>query len=460
MTLIEPQYISYKDPDARVLKTEAGYLRYIFISYKEQYNHLMKSGLFDELIKKQLLIPHQEIISHSTDENIYKLLLPEQINFQSYPFEWSFTQWRKAIFAFLKINQIALKYGMILKDATPYNFYFKAGRATLFDTSSFAFFKENEPWLAYRQFCETFFAPIALMKYNGTNWAKLTMVDLTGLPIQFVSKQLPIKSWFNISCLLHIHLHAKYEFKRNNKTTAQKGFSIKKMELLLDMFISTVKSWKNPYLFNENWVNYYVQDIESPEYLKAKQQIITEWLHSSKPNSVIDLGANTGLFSMIASKIANHVIAVESNASCVDIIDKKISESNIQNITIIVADLSATSPALGMLNKEYVTLLERGKSNMVLALALIHHLCIAKNLSIKHVAELFSTLSTEYLIVEYIPKTDSKVKLLLKSREDIFNDYTEANFKTQISKLFELVEETRIDQSERILYLWKKKSIL
>ena len=168
--LIEPQYFSFKDPDAYVLKTEKGFTRYIFLSYKKQYDHLINSGLYHELVNEQLLIAHEEIPSDSDDTKVYKQLLPEQIQFQSYPFEWSFTQWRKAILAFLKINQIALKYGMILKDATPYNFYLKGGKAILFDTSSFIFFNDNDSWLAYRQFCEGFFCTSCV---NEIQWCEL-----------------------------------------------------------------------------------------------------------------------------------------------------------------------------------------------------------------------------------------------------------------------------------------------
>lgn len=455
--LIDPQYISFKDPDATVVKSEKGFTRYIFLRYQEQYDHLMKSGLYETLIKENLLIPHKEINPDSDDPKIYKQLFPTQIPFQSYPFEWSFTQWRKAALAFLKINQIALKYGMILKDATPYNFYLKGGKAILFDTSSFMFFKEQDPWLAYRQFCEVFFAPIALMKYNGASWAKLYMSSLRGLPMKFVSKQLPLKSWLNISSLLHIHLHAKYEGRKGKRGGVNKGFSSTQLEELFDLFSSTIKSWKSAYQFSVNWINYYEHDIESAEYLINKQAIITQWLEETNPKTVLDLGANTGLFSMIASKHAEQVIAIEFDDTCVDKIEKEIYKYKIKNLSSLVTDLSETNPNLGILNKEYTSLIERGKSEMVMVLALVHHLCIGKNLSMTHIAELIFQLSTKYVIVEFVPKEDSKVQLLLENREDIFSTYNYNNFKNQFYTFFNLIEEKVINGSNRILLLLKKK---
>lgn len=454
---IDPQYISFKDPDAIVLKTEIGFTRYLFYQYKDQYEHLMQSGLYDELVKEGLLIPHQEIKINSAEPKVYKQILPEQIPFQSYPFEWSYLQWRKAALAFLKINKIALKYGMILKDASPYNFYLKNGKAILFDTSSFVLFTDHQPWLAYRQFCELFFAPIALMKYNGADWAKIYMANIRGFNMQFVSKQLPLKSWMNLSCLIHIHLHAKYEGKKSKTTNSNKGFTKKQLNQLFDLFIDAIRLWKSVSPISKNWETYYEEGIESELYLANKKNIITEWMRETKSNSILDLGANTGVFSIIATSYSKQVIAAESDSACVDIIEKEIKKSNIQNLTTLVTDLSETSPALGMLNKEYQSFIQRAKSDLVLALALVHHLCISKNLALNHVAELFSSLSNHFLIVEFIPKSDPKTQLLLNHREDVFLDYQEENFQEAMNLFFILEKREKVADSDRILYLFKKK---
>ncbi len=199
---------------------KSGYYRYIFHEYKEEYEHLMQSGLYQELTQKMFLIEHQEIQIDADDPKVYKLLYPSQISFQSYPFEWSYKQWKEAILAYLRISHLALKYGMILKDATPYNFYLIGGKAVMFDTSSFIFLKENDKWVAYRQFCEEFLSPIALMYYNGAEWAKITMANLRGMSLSFVSKQLQIKSWFNLTALLHLHMHSKYSSNNQTKELA------------------------------------------------------------------------------------------------------------------------------------------------------------------------------------------------------------------------------------------------
>ena len=457
--MIDPQYFSYRDPNARVVKKADGYYRYIFTSYRPDYDHLMQSGLYDRLVGSGLMIPHKEVEVDSSDPTIYRLLYPRQIHFQSYPYEWSYVQWRKAVLAFLQINQLALEHGMILKDATPFNFFISGGKAVLLDTSSFVFYKDGDPWLAYRQFCEEMLAPFALMHYNGASWARLYRSYLYGLPLSFVSKELPMKSRFNLTCLLHLHLHARFQNNPKQEKQTQKGTHTKeKLRTLLNMVQSTVESWKGCFAYKPIWVDYYEKDIESNEYLEDKKKTVGRWLGEAKPGSVIDLGANTGMFSQIAIRHAQQVVAVEYDDSCVDKLEQAVTEEKINNLTALVGDLAEVSPALGLLNREYPSLLNRGRSELAMGLALVHHLCIGKNLSLVHIAEMMALFATGYAIVEFIPKEDPKVQFLLKDREDIFVGYTETNFVTCFEKWFEVKESHQCSGSKRKLYFFRKRN--
>jgi hypothetical protein len=457
--IIEPNNISYRDTAARVVKKETGYYRYIFHEYKAEYDHLMKSGLYQELIQKELLIEHQEIEVDTDDPKVYKLLLPNQIPFQSYPFEWSYTQWRKSILAYLRINHIALKYGMILKDATPYNFYLTGGKAVMFDTSSFMFFKENDSWIAYRQFCEEFLSPVVLMLYNGSEWSKLTMANLRGMPLSFVSKQLPLKSWFNLTTLLHIHIHSKYsgynqlEQKESKKN---KGFTLEKIKSLQKMIISTLSKWEKPYQYKSHWSTYYENDIESQDYLEDKEATIRKWLEKIKPKSVLDLGANTGKFSFIAADYAESVISIEGDEKCVDEIEEKISIKN-SNIYTLIGNVAEPSPTIGFLNNGTESIYKRGASDLVLGLALVHHLHISNRLSFEQISLLFASFSNEYLIVEFIPITDNKVQILTKDKSINAIEYNEEYFIKALSSSFFIQEIISLKDSYRRLLLLKKK---
>jgi SAM-dependent methyltransferase len=457
--IIEPNNISYRDSAARVVKKESGYYRYIFHEYKAEYDHLMQSGLYEELTEKNLLIKHKEIEKDTDDPKVYKLLYPTQIPFQSYPFEWSYTQWRKSILAYLRINHIALKYGMILKDATPYNFYLIGGMAVMFDTSSFMLFKANDKWTAYRQFCEEFLSPVALLHYNGAEWSKLTMANLRGMPLSFVSKQLPLKSWFDLTTLLHIHIHSKYS--GNNKidggeSKINKGFTLEKIKSLQKMIFNTVLKWNKAHQFANYWSKYYENDIESQEYLKDKEATIRKWLEIIKPKSILDLGANTGKFSFISAKIAQKVIALEADDTCVDGIENEIQKQGINNLNAVVMDLAESTANIGVLNKEIKSIYCRAESDVVLALAISHHLHISDQLSFKQIAELLAMYSRQHVIIEFVPKPDKKVQLLLKDKTLDFSEYNENNFINALLRWFTINEVAILQETERKLFLLEK----
>jgi precorrin-6B methylase 2 len=470
-----PNHISYKDTAARVVLEEGIYYRYIFNEYQVEYDHLIHSGLYKALTEKGLMIKHQEV--EQSQSNFYKKLHPHQIPFQSYPFEWSYGQWRKVLYAYLQINKIALAHGMILKDATPYNFYFEGGRAVLLDTSSFDFFKEGDPWIAYRQFCSEMLSPLALMHYNGQRWARITQSHLRGMPLNFVSKQLPLKSWLNMTCLLHIHMHGKYatndsdnsSLRNSNKKgfekskeieDKQKGFSKEKILSLMKMLQATVVNWKKPYAFEKHWIDYYQKDIASDKYLEHKETVIKDWIsqltQQNKLDSILDLGANTGKFSMVSSEYADKVIALEYDDICVDAIDRAIVSEKRNNIYCLRMDLAETTPNMGVLEKEYSSIYTRARSSMVMGLALIHHLFISNQLNFDQIASMFNEFSERQVIIEYIPITDEKVQFLIKDKKRDYSDYTEEAFKEAIERFFEIKERKQIEGSKRILYILEK----
>ncbi len=471
-----PNNISYKDTAARVVLEEGIYYRYIFDEYQKAYDHLMQSGLYQQLTEKGYMIQHQEVdiekipqelLQHAT--KLYKKILPNQISFQSYPFEWSYGQWRKVVSTYIQINQLALAHGMLLKDATPYNFYFEKGKPVLLDTSSFVFFEDGAPWLAYKQFCTEMLSPLALMFYNGERWARLSMSHLRGIPLNFVSKQLPLQSWFNSTCLLHIHLHGKYANAEGNTKDAvsenvqRKGFTKEKLLSLWAMIENSIDKWKHAYQYEKHWLTYYKNDIASEIYLNNKEAIIKDWLQLTRPTSILDLGANTGRFSIIASEYSSKVIALESDTQCVDAIDQAILDMNKslpvnQQKQIVAArmDLAETTPNMGVLEKEFSSIYTRAKSQLVLALALSHHLYINDQLSFVKISKMLNAFSDQYAITEFVPVTDEKVQLLLKDKHRTYPDYSEEGFVKALEVHFNIKERKQIDGSERMIYLLEK----
>lgn len=419
----------------------------------------MNSGLYEKLLKENLIVSHKEAdIRLALDSKAYKIIKPSKLDFISYPYEWSFSQLKDAALATLKIQKIALKHGMILKDASAYNIQFSSGLPILIDTLSFKKYKENQPWSAYRQFCQHFLAPIALMSYKDIRLSQLLKIYIDGIPLDLASSLLPTKTKLSFSLLSHIHLHSKAQarYSKGKKDGKEVKVSLNGLIGIVDNLNSSIKkmSWKPQ---GTEWSDYYEETNYTKDSFQEKIRIIDNYLVSNKEIKTLwDLGANTGEFSRLASKKGINTIAFDIDPSAVEknyLISKN---DNYDNILPLICDLTNPSPDIGWNNTERKSLKNRGPVDCAMALALIHHLAISNNLPLSMIAGFFSEICN-YLIIEFVPKDDSKVQFLLSSREDIFDNYDEASFEKEFSEFFDIKNKQKITGSQRTLYLMSKK---
>ena len=192
---------SFRDPSGFLFWRDGTLFRHLNESYREDYRMLMNSGLYARLTIKRFLIPHTEIDDHT--------IKPEIIPFISYPYEWCFSQLKDAALLTLQIQKEALDTGMILKDARAFNIQFLNGAPIFIDTLSFERYRAGEPWMGYRQFCQHFLAPLALMAYDDARLNTLSRVFLDGIPLDLAARLLPWRSMMRPSLFIHLHAHAK-----------------------------------------------------------------------------------------------------------------------------------------------------------------------------------------------------------------------------------------------------------
>jgi hypothetical protein len=451
------QEISYKDSSGFVNIGDHFVRRYINVSYAPQYDYVMRSGLYQKLVAEGLLIPHTECIPDGLEAKQYHAVIaPEFVSYVSFPYEWPASQWKEVVQSFLKINSISIEYGMILKDATPFNFTFHQGRCVFLDTLSFDFYTEGEPWIAYRQFVEMMLGPLALICFNSSEWPRLLAVNIDGFDLPFISKHLPVRSYFNMTTLFHIHWHSKYRHTKRKGLLQRGYFNRQKLQLLWEMLSDSIGKLKVK-AAGSDWQNYYDTAITSEEYTKYKERVVTNWLQELQPDEVIDLGANNGKFAVIASHTAKKVLAVESDHDCMDQLYETIREKEIKNITPIISDITQPTPGVGWNNREHASLLERLNCDCLLALAVVHHLCISKNVPLPFIARLFAGITRKYALVEFVPKSDPKIEAMLANRKDLFDGYTEELFTDAFGNYFILVKKENCICSDRKLFLWKKR---
>ena len=445
---------SFRDPSGFLFYKNNLIYRQVNISYKENYDHLMESGLYKILINKKLLIPHREVDASSlSDRKSYKTIKPELIPFISYPYEWSFSQLKNAALTAIKIQKYSLDFGMSLKDCSAYNIQFFNGKPIFIDTLSFEKFEPNKPWIAYRQFCQHFLAPLALMSCKDIRLNQLFKIHIDGIPLDLASSLLPIKTYFKFFLLTHIHLHAKSQKHFSKKPIKLSKHKMGHQSLLslidnLESAITKLK-WKPR---NTEWAKYYEIDNYSLNAHKNKNYIVTDFINKINPKNVWDLGANTGTFSRISSEKGIMTVSIDSDPAAVEKNYLKCVEKNEANILPLLLDLTNPSPGIGWQNQERLSLLGRGSADTVLALALIHHLAISNNLPFDKIATFFSKICKS-LIIEFIPKSDSQIQKLLFTREDIFTYYTEEIFRKEFEKYFKIKNVSNIKESQRKLYL-------
>ena len=443
---------SWRDPSGFIFEENGILYRQVNTPFRQHFDSFIETGCYDHLVKKGLLIPHEVINENLTGTpHHYKTLKPEMIAFISYPYEWSFEMLRDAALLTLQLLKEALQFNMILKDATPYNIQWHKGKFIFIDTLSFEKYSEK-PWIAYRQFCENFLGPLLLMHYSKKQLPELLLAWPDGIPIETIASLLPRRSRFSLYVYLHIHLHARVS--RKNSTDADMARSLTKQKLLnlvgsLEILIKKLNAPDQ----KSTWSAYYDEAAQRSDYLEQKKTIIGEWLNKIDSVRVaVDLGANEGEFSKLLAQRNIPTLAADLDPYCINTLYKAIRQSGEKNIQPLVINLSYPTPAVGVNNEERTSFLNRLNVDLVLALALIHHLAIGKNIPFEMIAETFRRCGKN-LVIEFVPKQDEKVKFMLQQKEDIYTNYSETSFVKAFEPYFRVADKKNIPGSERVLYL-------
>jgi hypothetical protein len=448
---------SFRDPSGFLFEQDGRLYRQVNRVYKDHYDLLLSSGLYRALTEQGLLVRHEEIDLPPTDpQPAYKIIKPQVVPFISYPYEWCFTQLKEAALATLRIQKTAFDLGMSLKDASAFNIQFVDGRPVLVDTLSFEKL-QLKPWVAYRQFCQHFLGPLLLVVYKDYGLSQLSRIFIDGPPLSLTSRLLPFRTRLRPSVASHVHLHALSQKVFSAKTVKVRERKIRPVSLagLVESLESLVRRLKLPIKKTE-WARYYGETNYTPEGFERKKKIVEEFLDIMKPDTVWDLGANTGVFSRLASRRGIQTVAFDVDYIAVELNYRDCLDKNEKNLLPLVMDLTNPTPALGWENRERKSLLERGPADAVLALALLHHLAISNNLPFRRIAE-FLSRACRWLVIEFVPKTDSQIRRLLATREDIFDHYTRADLEEQFNRFFLVERIAPVEGTERILYLMRNR---
>jgi SAM-dependent methyltransferase len=455
---------SFRDPSGFVFRRDGIVHRQVNQSFAREWDDLVASGLLDTLRAKGILVAHESapLGAALRPDLAHAVIRPEPLDFVSYPYEWSFGQLRDAALLTLQAQNVAAEAGFTLRDATAYNVQFQRGRPLLIDTLSFERAEPGAAWLAYRQFCEHFLAPLALMARRDVRCGRMLRDFVDGIPLDLAATLLPGRTKLNPGLLSHIHLHARAQTRYADQAEAgaaaasQRTMSPLRQRALIDSLRRTVEGLRwDP--SGTEWADYADNTSYAEGAARRKDELVREFLRETPGERVWDLGANTGRFSRIAADLGRRVVAWDVDPAATERHYRRVRADGTTTILPLVLDLANPSPGLGWANAERRSLGDRADADIVLALALVHHLAISRNVPLERLADFFAGLAPG-LIVEFVPKDDPMVRRLLATREDVFPDYTIEAFRAALGRRFEILAEAPIEGTSRSLLRLQRRN--
>ena len=452
-----PSQASFRDPSGFVFERDGEIYRQINGGFESDIRLLVDSGLYHELAKVGLIVEFTEApLEHAYSETAGMVIRQDRIDIISYPFEWCFSQLKDAALLTLEIMKRALAKDMILKDASAYNVQFQNGSPIFIDTLSFEKYEEGKPWIAYKQFCQHFLAPLAMIAHVDVRLGALLQTNLDGIPLDLASALLPLKTKFSPGLMGHLHLHAKAQEQKSSQPGHEAKISKTGLLALIDSLKGTVLGlqWKP---VGTEWGEYYSETNYSPESFSNKGHVVQSFLSKlpTTAKTCCDLGANNGEFSRLAVERGLKTIALDIDPAAVEKCYLAATKEGNQLLMPLLQDLRNPTPNYGWASNERDGLSRRVKADVVLALALIHHLAIGNNVPLRMVAEYFASFG-EYLIVEFVPKEDSQIQRMLVARKDIFSAYTQTGFETAFSPHFDVLAKEPVSGTARTIYFMKR----
>jgi ribosomal protein L11 methylase PrmA len=454
---------SYRDPGGFVYRRDGVLYRQIGPAAIDDWQAFEASGLAGRLIGEGSLVGHQPAdLELAATPDARAVIRPEPIEFISYPFEWTFGELKDAALLTLDIQLEALAAGWSLRDASAYNVQFRDGRPVLIDSLSFEPYEDGRPWVAYRQFCEQFLAPLALIAHNDVRLGRLLRADPDGVPLDLAARLLPWRTRLDFGLLSHVHLHARAQRRHAGDEDDGRAARTARLEhgrlvALLGNLRGTVAGQRWTPAGTE-WSDYADHTSYGEAATADKMRLVDRFVRAVPGGRAWDLGANTGRYSRVAADAGKRVLAFDIDPAAAEQHYRTVQTEGRTDILPLVLDLANPSPGLGWAGRERRSLLDRADPDVVIALALVHHLAISRNVPLPMILGLFADLAP-HAIVEFVPKEDPMVRRLLATRRDIFDDYSLDGFRAAVGERHEIDEEASIEDSARVLFRLRRRDV-
>jgi hypothetical protein len=453
---------TFRDPAGSLTLEEDFAVRTIHPSARDQVMEFVSSGFCSRLQDRGDMVA----ITLKTTPAGLRLLHPK-VPVPTYPWEWTPTQWLAAAELTLSLCEEALSEGWVLKDATPLNILFVGSRPVLVDVLSFEPWDPaprdypSHLWLAYGQYVRTFLLPLLMNKL--LSWPlEASLFKSDGYEPAELYKALSWTQRLSRSAFWPVTLPAMLD-KGDAATKPKAPPQHKSPEVALHLLRRTLADLRQrtrramPEHSGSEWDNYTATLTHYTAQESAqKMDWVRKILEDLKPERVLDIGANTGVFSELAASTGARVVALERDAAAAESL-YRMSRKSTLSIQTIHADLARPTPAVGWDNRETSTLLHRleAQSDLVLMLAVIHHLILMEQIPLSAILDLAYKLTWRYLVVEWVPVTDPMFQSLMRGRDNLYGSLTEADLLAACEGRFHTLRRQPLENG-RILFLFAK----
>jgi ribosomal protein L11 methylase PrmA len=455
---------SFRDPRGQIYVNDNRVFRTVTQKGIDEYSRVKTTGLLEKLVANNQVVALEEIDknAHGFGQSEVALLLEHpRLPFVSYPYEWGFQQLKSAALLQLDIYLEALRHDVTLSDATAYNIQFVGAQPIFIDHLAFRPYRDGEFWLAHRQFCEQFLNPLLLRAKLGIAHNAWYRGTLEGISTNDLNGLVPFRKKLSWNMFSQVVLQAHFQ-KATLEKSARKAVSTNKKlpKLSFERLLIGMRSWIETLQpldsGNTVWGDYADDNSYSENAAMHKRRFIEAFAAEVKPDVLWDVGCNTGEYSAAAlASGASYVVGFDFDLTAVD---KAFARARDKDLAFLPLYLDAANPApdQGWSQLERKGLRKRADCASLLALALVHHLAIGKNIPLKAVVKWLVALAPTG-VVEFVPKSDPMVQELLRFRDDIFDDYDLDHFVEFIRERADIVRIEQIEDSGRHLIRYMRR---
>jgi len=414
------------------------------------------------------LLKNEELLHLYKKADGVMLIEHEKVPFISFPYEWPPEMLYETAQLTLDLAASLLEEGLGLKDATPYNTLFHGCKPVFVDLLSIERRDPGNPtWLPYTQFVRTFLLPLLVNKYFAIPLDQILATRRDGVNPEEVYPLCGRIRKFMPPFLTLVTIPAWLNARHNQDNLAiyQKNYSgnFEKVRFILKSQFNglrrTLQRLQPGDGRNSPWSDYAVSNNNySREQIAGKRVFVEEAIMEFGPKKVLDIGCNNGQFGFIAAGRGASVIAIDNDPVVVGAAYRTARAEGFDFLPLVI-DITRPTPAVGWKNQECASFLARarGAFDMVMMLAVIHHMLVTERIPLSDIVDLAAELTTDLLLIEFIAPDDSNFRRIARGNESLFHYLTPAFFETAWRKRFSITRSLPLANSSRKIYLLRKK---